>query len=159
MPPTKPDSSHAIVVIGMGLDTTWPYPAFELTFPEYSAAKQSITGNCFHYNRIEATRPPTPAKVTYLAFEVPANTYVYMNTLNLVDSSQAAPLPENAFKAPAGGTVYVGDFVFVGHETVEFKRDIDAAQAAAKALLPRGAVLKLADLTRAPGARMFICTP
>jgi hypothetical protein len=53
-PRSRPDSGHAIVVIGMGLDVTWPYSEFQLTFPEYSVEKQSIAGNCFHYNRIEA---------------------------------------------------------------------------------------------------------
>src|ERR1700733_16111870 len=88
-PWTKPDSAHAIVVIGIGLDVAWPYTEFQLTFPEYSVEKQSITGNCFHYNRIDATHPPIPAKVTYLAFQVPANAYVYLSTLDLVDSHQA----------------------------------------------------------------------
>jgi hypothetical protein len=72
---TKPDKAHAIVVIGIGLNVSWPYTNFPVTFVEYSAEKQQITGNCFHYNRIEATVPSSPAKVKYLAFEVPANVY------------------------------------------------------------------------------------
>ena len=76
-PRSRPDSGHAIVVIGIGVDVTWPYKEFQLTFPEYSVEKHGITGNCFHYNRIEATRPSIPINVTYLTFEVPANVYVY----------------------------------------------------------------------------------
>src|ERR1700689_1770139 len=93
-PRTKPDSAHAIVVIGIGLDVTWPYTEFQLTFPEYSVEKQSITGNCFRYNRIEATRPSIPAKVTYLAFEVPANVYVY-------SGGKANPAPAPSSMGPA----------------------------------------------------------
>jgi hypothetical protein len=155
-PRTKPDTAHAIVVIGIGLNVVWPYSEFQLTLAEYSVQKQSITGNCFHYNRIVATRPSIPAKVTYLAFEVPANVYVYLNGPNL----PLAPSPMgHAFKAPSGATVYFGDYVFIGNKTVEFRRDINAARAGARELLPRGAVLELAESTTAPHAHMLICTP
>jgi hypothetical protein len=156
---TKPDAAHAIVVIGIGLDATWPYTEFQMTFPEYSVEKQRITGNCFHYNRIEATRPSIPAKVTYLAFQVPANTYVYLSTLDLVDTHRAPSPTGHAFIAPPRATVYFGDYIFVGNKTVEFRRDIDAARTGARELLPRDAVLELAESTTAPGAHMFICTP
>ncbi len=155
-PQTKPDGAHAIVVIGMGLDVAWPYREFQLTFPEYSVETQGITGNCFHYNRIEATRPSIPSKVTYLAFEVPANVYVYLDNPN-------APLAPSsvghAFIAPSGGTVYFGDYVLVGEKTVQFRQDINAARAGVKALLPRATVLEPAEATTAPGAHMFLCTP
>lgn len=155
-PWTKPDSAHAIVVIGIGLDVAWPYTEFQLTFPEYSVKKQSITGNCFHYNRIEATRPSIPSKVTYLAFEVPANVYVYFNNGN----APLSPSPMgHAFIAPPGATVYFGDYVLVGNKTVEFRRDINAARVGVKKLFPRAAVLELAEATSAPGAHMFLCTP
>jgi hypothetical protein len=154
-PRTKPDTAHAIVVIGVGLDVVWPYSEFQLTLAEYSVQKQSITGNCFHYNRIDVTRPSIPVKVTYFAFEVPANVYVYLNNPNLL-----APSPiGHAFKAPPGAIVYFGDYVFIGNKTVEFRRDINAARAGARELLPRAAVLELAESTTAPGAHMFICTP
>jgi hypothetical protein len=156
---TKPDAAHAIVVIGIGLDATWPYTEFQLTFPEYSVEKQRITGNCFHYNRIEATRPSIPAKVTYLAFQVPANAYVYLSTLDLVDTHRAPSPIGHAFIAPPGATVYFGDYVFVGNKTVEFRRDINAARAGARELFPPDAVLELAESTTAPGAHMFMCTP
>jgi hypothetical protein len=155
-PRTKPDAAHAIVVIGLGLDVRWPYTEFQLTFPEYSVDKQRITGNCFHYNRIEATRPSIPSKVTYLAFEVPANVYVYFDNPN----APLAPSPVgHAFIAPPGGTVYFGDYVLVSNKTVEFRQDINAARAGASELLPRAAVLELAESTSAPGAHMFLCTP
>jgi hypothetical protein len=155
-PRTKPDTAHAIVVIGMGLDVAWPYSEVQLTFAEYSVQKQSITGNCFHYNRIVATRPSIAAAVTYLAFEVPVNVYVFLENPNL----PLAPSPiGHAFKAPPGATVYFGDYVFAGNRTVEFRRDIDAARAGAKKLLPRADVLELAESTTAPGAHMFLCTP
>ena len=158
-PRTKPDGAHAIVVIGMGLDAPLPYPEFQLTFPEYSRAKQSITGNCFHYTRIEAARPSIPANLSYLAFEVPANAYVYVSPLNLVDSHLAPSPTGHAFIAPPGATVYFGDYVFIGNKAVEFRRDINAARAGASKLLPPNALLELAESTAAPGARIPLCTP
>jgi hypothetical protein len=155
-PRASPDSGHAIVVIGIGLDVAWPYTELQLTLPEYSVEKQSITGNCFHYNRIEATRPSIPSKVTYLAFEVPANAYVY---LDLMDTALVSSPMGHAFIAPAGSTVYFGDYVFVGNKTVEFRRDINAARAGASELLPHDAQLVLAESTAAPGAHMPLCTP
>jgi hypothetical protein len=91
--------------------------------------------------------------------EVPANTYVFLNAVNLVDKTAATPPMGNAFRAPPAAVVYFGDYVLVSHDTVEFERDINAARAGAKELLPRGAVLELSESTTAPDARMFICTP
>jgi hypothetical protein len=155
-PRTKPDAAHTIVVIGIGLDVAWPYSELELTWAEYSVAKQSVTGNCFHYNRIDATRPSRPAKVTYLAFEVPSNVYVYLNNPNL----QLSPSPDgHAFKAPPGATVYFGDYVLVGNNALEFRQDIVAARAGARALLPQGTVLELGEQATAPHAHALLCTP
>jgi hypothetical protein len=149
-----PDNAHAIVVLGIGLDAAWPYAGFPVTLAEYSAKKQQITGNCFHYNRIEAQVPSIPAKIKYFAYEVPANIYVYLPHTK----AALAPASDAAFIAPPGGTVYFGDYVFVG-DTVAFRRDLDAARIGARALLPRGATLTAAETATAANARMFICTP
>ena len=143
-PRTRPDSAHAIVVIGLGLDVAWPYTEFQLSLAEYSVEKESITGNCFHYNRIDATRPSIPGKVTYLAFEVPANAYAYLDNPNV---PLAPSLAGHAFIAPPGAMVYFGDYVLVGNKTVEFRQDIAAARAGAQSLLPRDTELKPAEQT------------
>jgi hypothetical protein len=156
-PQTKPDAAHAIAVVGIGLDVTWPYSGFPVRLTEYSSKQQKSTGTCFHFNRIEAVRPSSPAKVNYLAFEVPANVYTYVD--NAYAPLGSSPLG-HAFIAPPGGTVYFGDYVLVDDKHVEFRRDLEAARAGAKRLLPRGAVLQpAAATTTAPGAHMPICTP
>jgi hypothetical protein len=155
-PHTKPDAAHAIVVIGIGLDATWPYTGFQLTLAEYSLEKQEITGNCFHYNRIDASRPSTPAKVMYFAFEVPANAYAYLDNSNLtVAPSQS----RQAFIAPPGATVYFGDYILVGNQTLEFREDIAAARAGTQALLPRNTILEPAVQASIAHAHPFLCTP
>jgi hypothetical protein len=128
-----------------------------LIFDEYSAEKRGISGTCFHYNRIEATHPSTPAKIAYLAYEVPANIYVYGGR-----NANAALAPSTggrAFIAPPGGAVYFGDYVFVGHKTVEFRRNLEAARSGARSLLPRDTVLEAAEPTTVLDARPLLCTP
>jgi hypothetical protein len=155
-PRTKPDKAHTIAVIGIGLDVRWPYSKFQLTFAEYSIKKQSITGTCFHYNRIDAVRPSIPSKITYLAFEVPANVYVYLDNPNV----PLAPSPiGHAFQAPPGATVYFGDYVLAGSKTMEYRQDIAAARAGARMLLPRDAVLEPAEQTTVAHAHALLCTP
>jgi hypothetical protein len=155
-PRTKPDAAHAIVVIGVGLDVAWPYTEFQLSLAEYSVKKQGITGNCFHYNRIDAARPSLPAKVTYLAYEVPASVYVFLNNPN-------APLASSpmghAFIAPPGATVYFGDYILVDSNSVQFRQDIASARAGVRALLPRGSVLELAEQTTVAHVQGPLCTP
>jgi hypothetical protein len=153
----KPDSTHAIVVIGVGLDVPWPHPEFPLVFDEYSLKKQALTGNCFLYNRIELTQPPTPAPVRYLVFEVPASAYVYSGR----NANARLPASPNAsgFIAPAGKTVYFGDYVLVGTQSVELRRNLQAARDATQRLLQHGAVLEPAEAITPPHGHGFLCTP
>lgn len=156
-PPTRPDSAHSIVVIGVGLDAAWPFAALVLVFDEYSAGKQGITGTCFHYNRIEATRPSNSAKIAYFAYEVPANIYVYSGrnaNARLASSSMG-----RAFIAPPGATVYFGDYIFAGNGAVDYRRDIEAARSGARSVLPRDAVLEPAEPTTVAQAPALLCTP
>jgi hypothetical protein len=153
----NPDSAHAVVVIGIGLDAAWPFAVFSLTLDEYSVEKQNTTGNCFRYNHIAATRPSSPAKVTYFAYKVPAGTYVYSSFNANADLVQSAV--GSAFIAPPGRTVYFGDYVFVGNRTIEFRSDIAAARLGIRALLARGAVLEQAEPTTTARVHGFLCTP
>lgn len=100
---------------------------------EYSLKENDLTGNCFIYNRIEVTRPSTPAPAGYFVFEVPASAYVYSGR----NSNARLPASPNAsgFIAPAGKTVYFADYVFVGNESGEQRRNLEAARDATKRLL------------------------
>jgi hypothetical protein len=152
-----PDPGHAFVVVGVGLDVPWPYATFQLALDEYSLEKQDFTGNCFHYNHIELTRPSTAASVSYFVFEVPASAYVYSWT----NANARLPPAPNAsgFIAPAGKTVYFGDYVLVGTHSVELRRNLEAARDAGKRLLPRGAVMEPAEAITPPRGHAFLCTP
>jgi hypothetical protein len=156
-PRVSPGSGDAIVVIGIGLDAAWPFQGFALTLDEYSVQKQDIAGNCFHYNRIDATVPSSPTKVTYFAYEVPAGTYVYSR--RNANATLDPPAMGSAFIVPPGTTVYFGDYVFAGNQTVKFRRDIEAARSGIRALLPRNAVLEPAEPTTTALTHPFLCTP
>jgi hypothetical protein len=153
----NPDSRHAVVVIGVGLDVPWPFTEFSLTLDEYSLKKQDLTGNCFIYNRIDITRPSNPARVSYFVFEVPATAFVYSGR----NANARLPPSPNAsgFIAPAGKMVYFGDYVLVGAQSVELRRNLEAARDATKRLLPRGAVLEAAEGITPRRGHGFLCTP
>jgi hypothetical protein len=118
---------------------------------------QHITGDCFHFNRIEATRAAAASPVSYSVFEVPANRYVLVQGFSVKLTSSAIG---RAFIAPPGGTVYFGDYIYVGNQTIDFRRDLEAARAGTRSLLGRGASLQLAEpTTTVPGPLMPLCTP
>jgi hypothetical protein len=153
----RPDSAHGIVVIGVGLEVPSPYTELSLTLDEYSLKKQDLTGNCFSYTHIDVTRPSIPAPVSYSVFEVPASAYVY-SWRNI--NAQLPPSPTaSGFIAPAGKTVYFGDYVLVGTNSVEPRNNLEAARDATKRLLPRGAVLEAAEPISPPHGHGFLCTP
>ena len=152
----QPDSSHAIVVIGMGFEAPWQYPQFQLTLPEYSVQKQGTAGTCFHYNRIDVVLPSNSAKRAYRVYKVPSNAYAFPD---LADTDlRASAEGGRAFVAPANSVVYFGDFIVTGSKTIELRRDIRAARAGTVGLLP-GEALKLAETISAPGAHIPLCTP
>jgi hypothetical protein len=143
-------------VVGVGLDAAWPFAAFSLALDEYSFEKHDISGNCFSYNHIEATRASNPAKVTYFIYKVPAGTYVY-SPFN-ASAILAPPAAATGFIAPPGRAVYFADYVFVGNQTVELRRDIDAARLGVRSLIPSDIVLDQAEPVAITHVHPFMCT-
>jgi hypothetical protein len=154
----NPDSGHAIVVVGVGVETPWPFSAFSISLDEYSVKKRDIAGNCFRYNHIVATIPPSPAKVTYFAYKVPAGIYVY-SPFNANAALLSSAGGGSGFIAPPGKAVYFGDYVFVGNRTVGLRSDIDAARVGIGGLLTHGVVLEQAAPTIVARVHPFLCTP
>jgi hypothetical protein len=151
---TAIESGQAIVVIGVGLDTASPPSSFSIALDEYSITKGKITGNCFHYNHIQANLPAVQTDVKYFAYIVPAGVYVY-------SSFNGNPPPHPAaFIAPSGKAVYFGDYVYVGDHDVELRRSLTAAKTAVRNLVPRDLMLTQAeswmDIDRGTA---FLCTP
>ena len=150
-----PHAGRAVIVYGVGIDGPWVYPNFGVQLTEYSIDKQAITGNCFRFNRVDATMPSTTTGIRYFAFDVAPGTYVYspMNGAQL----KGEPV---AFRAPAGHAVYLGDFVYGKDGRVTRGGNLDGEKSAIRQALP--AVpddLAVADTVVVAAPKPFLCTP
>ena len=149
------------IVFGVATETDWPFAGFGVQLERYDPVTGEA-GNCSRHDNARGNIPPTPTGLHYFVFDVPAGAYVFsaLNGQSLDSDSPAA------FVAPAGKTVYFGDFVLVGPITpytlsidgpIVVRRDL----AAAKAVLgPEATKLELAEVL--PGVRRgrpFLCTP
>lgn len=153
------DDGRAIVVVGLGVEGDWKHSGFTVELDEYSVQAQAGTGNCFRFNRINATLSPAPGPTRYFAFDVPAGAYVY-SPFNGAQLVPAAKYDATAFAAPAGKIVYIGDFTYSRDRMVALRRDLDAfSKARAKSLANlRGEVL-LAETAQVQRPKPFMCTP
>ena len=150
-----PDAGRAVIVYGVGVEGQWPYPQYTVELAEYSMERQAITGNCFRFNRTEATVPSTPAGIRYFAFDVAPGSYVYspMNGAQL--SGDAV-----AFRVPAGRTVYIGDFIYGKDGRVTLAGNLDAERSAIRRALPATPEgLVPANTVPVAAPKPFLCTP
>lgn len=150
---------RALVVYGVAVESDWKYAGFTVELDEYSVKAQAATGDCFHFNRMQASVAPTPGATMYFAFDAPAGAYVY-NPFNGAALVPAARYDTTAFAAPAGKIVYVGDFVLSRDGMVAVTRDLDAARKALVTTLPdlRGEIW-LAETLQVQRPKPFLCTP
>lgn len=145
---------RSVVVFGVKVEDRWDYPEFAVELAEYSVKDQAITGTCLRFNRLHANVPATPGATRYFAFDVPPGAYAYSPFM-----TAPLPGPVQAFAAPAGRTVYVGDFIYRDRQVV-LSRNLAAAQDAIRQSLPgldQQVALAGAEAVRPP--RPFMCTP
>lgn len=151
-------AGRAIVVYGVGVDSKWNYPELKVELDGYDLHAQALEGNCLRFNRMEASVPTTPGPVRYFAFDVPPGAYVYspFNGAPLEAAASAA----QAFLAPEGRIVYVGDFVYSNARTVLVRRDPGAVKQALAGSLPdlAGDILPARAVAVQP-PKPFLCTP
>jgi hypothetical protein len=146
---------HTVIIYGVGVEEKWAYPRFGVHLEEYSVKSQSSTGNCFRFNRAEASVASTAVGTQYFAFEVPPGHYVY-------SAFNGAPLrlDTQAFTAPEGRIVYIGDFIYSEEKTVLFRRNFDALATAMGPSLPNlNAKVSIAEMVPAQRPRFFLCAP
>lgn len=151
----QPSAHRAVIVYGVKVDGAWDYPAFSVQMDEYDIDKQNITGNCFTHNRTEATVSSIPGPVKYFAFDAPAGHYVYSPFhIPRLDGGM------RAFMAPAGKTVYLGDFAYRKDGKVSVANNIGDVKHAIKAQLPElGGDISPALTTAVKRPSLFLCTP
>ncbi len=146
---------RAIVVVGVTVDGSWAYPRFGVILDQYDVKTQAITGDCFAYDRLEASVPAARAPTRFLAFDVPAGHYIYSGS-----NGGAFGERDHAFQALPGRAVYMGNFVLQDNGVVVLRRDLAANRPAiAQALPDLAARLELAPVTPAAPASPLLCTP
>lgn len=157
IPETKveaPGISRSVVIFGVGVEGAWEYPRFAIVLDEYDIERQSITGNCWRYNKMEAFVQKDSKAVQRFAFEVEPGYYTFsgFNAVKL-----AGP---NAFSAPAEQIVYLGDFIYSGERTVVLRRSDDTMKREVRTAYPTLAdKITFAKSISAAAPNMFLCTP
>ena len=149
-----PDINRSVVVFGIGVEGAWEYPRFAVVLDEYDIERQSITGNCWRYNKMQASVPKDSKTVRLFAFEVEPGYYSFsgFNPVKLVGPG--------AFSAPAGQIVYLGDFIYTGERTIVLRRSDDAIQRELLKEHPSLAdKITLAKAISVAALKMFLCTP
>ena len=151
----KPGADRAVIVYGVGVEGQWSYPRYTVQLAEYSLERQNITGNCFRFNRVDATVSSTPSGIHYVAFDVAPGSYVYspMNGAQLNGDTVA-------FRVPAGRAVYLGDFIYGRDGYAVRTADLDAERAAIRQALPATPDdLVPAQTVPVAAPKPFLCTP
>ena len=149
----KEDST--VIVYGIKIEGDWRYPRFGIQLAEYSIEKQVMPGNCFQFNKTEASIPSSQTTIGYFAFEAPPGHYVYspFNGAQLQLDSQA-------FSAPKGRTVYIGDFIYIKDRVVVLRKDLDALKAVQGKSLPSlPSEISSAKSLPVQQPKPFLCTP
>ncbi len=143
-------------------DKDAPKIAVSFVLYEYDMESQSITGNCWRFNRIRGSSIlAIDSSIKYLMFDVAPGYYAGGGTS--LFKGYTSPL---AFEVPAGQIVYLGDFIYMndGHidlrhnRQVVLKRNIKAAQVALLNSYPevRGKI-EQAKISLVPKLQMFLC--
>lgn len=148
-------NNRALIVYGVTVKGVWQYPKFGLQLAEYDSVKGNISGNCLTFNRTEAVVPSAPGEVQYFAFDVPSGYYVYSPfNVGLYDGDLLA------FEAPAGRSVYIGNFTFGKDKQVTLTRDLEGDKKKIYRDLPLLAQdIELSKTISAKRTHIFICTP
>lgn len=154
-PDSVAKSKHAVLVYGIAVEGKWGYPQFAVQLAEYSVKDQAGAGNCFVFNRAEATVPSTPGPVKYFAFEVPPGHYVYcaFNGTPVIGETLA-------FNAVEGRAAYIGDFVFNPTKHVELRRNSENLESALPWVFHgMNGKFNLAEAVQVRPPKMFLCAP
>ncbi len=148
-----PSRNRAIVIYGIGMEKEWSYPQFNVSIDEYSMERRAITGNCWRFNRLEASVPQASRTIQYFAFDVEPGYYIYSG-FNAVSLSG-----HNTFSVPADQIVYLGDFIYTNDDSVVLRRDIDTGPTALKKAFPSLEEKIVLTETTSASPTLFLCAP
>ena len=147
---------RAVLLFSVALRAPWSYKNFAIELDRYDLRKQDISGNCYHFDRVQGSVNPQPNTLRhYFAFIAPPGAY----TFSPFNGSTLGG-PPRAYIAPAGRVTFIGDFTYVGaraanlvgHE-VELSDDLVAAENTLHATMT---LSKVVNISR---PHPFLCTP
>jgi len=149
-----PDISRSVVIFGVGIEGAWEYPRFAVGLDEYDIERQSITGNCWRYNKMEASVPKDSRAVQRFAFEVEPGFYSFSG------SNAATLVGPSAFSVLGGQIVYLGDFIYSREGTVVLRRSDDTMKREVLKAYPSLVdKITFAKVISVAAPKMFLCTP
>lgn len=152
-PGYAPPSDRAIVIVGVGMEGEWKELKFQIALQEYDMRQQSITGNCWRWNRVVAV---TEKEIEYFVFDVAPGFYAGGGGTT-VFRGQASPL---AFEVPADRVVYLGDFVYARDHKLDLRRDVTAVkEALRKSFSEVVGEPVVAKTISVPTIQGFLCAP
>lgn len=148
--------NSAVLVYDVGIESKWRAQLCSLQLDEYDIERQVATGNCYRFNHADAVFPGMPGPIHYFAFEVPAGRYIY----SAFNSGCEADVRRQAYAAPAGRIVFVGNFVYGKDKRLALRRDLATFERQRDTVLPelKGKVT-LAQAMQVKPAGMFIWAP
>lgn len=149
-----PSATRAVVIFGIGVEAAWEYPQFGIVIDEYDIKRQAITGNCWRYNRMNASVPNDSRVVNFFAFEINPGYF----SLSGFNTAQLLSDPV-AFLAPAGQIVYLGDFIYSGKHTIILRRGEGQLRNLRQEYMNLADKITLAGATSVAAPRMFLCAP
>ena len=149
---------RAIVIVGIAAQGDWRPSNMSVALYEYSLEKQSITGNCWRWNKLEASSDGTRNEVQYFLFDVAPGYYA-----GGASARFAVPISSGnlMFEVPANRVVYLGDYVYkAADRRLELEHDLSGAINAIRISYPaiRGEIVT-ARAHPAPVLQMFACAP
>jgi hypothetical protein len=154
-PESVAKSKSAVLVYGVQVEGKWDYPQFTVQLAEYNIKDQVGAGNCFTFNRADATVSSAQGPISYFAFEVPAGHYTYsvFNGAPLVGETMA-------FTAVEGRLSWVGDFIYTSANRVELRRSGEAYKSSLLEFFPgTSGKFLLAEAVSVRPPKGFLCTP
>lgn len=148
----RPTPNSSVVIYGLRI--AGKQTDFAVTLDAYDMETGSAKGDCFRWDRMQASVPQETRQTHYFAFQVKPGHYVYNPTQRPLRGDLVA------FEVMPGQTILIGEFVLTESNEVELVRDLAKAKPEVLAALPNTEkAIALAQPQIVGGVRLFLCTP
>jgi hypothetical protein len=147
-----PGTDAAIAIYGLRIEGN--QTIFPMSLDAYNMQTGAANGDCFRWDRLQATTQQRTGNTQYFAFKVKPGYYVY----GLTGRPLRGGFP--AFELKAQQTLFIGDFVLAANDEVELIRDLSKSKSNLLSALPKlEKNIALAPYQVVDGTRLFLCMP